>query len=173
MYRNGKDDSIRPLCAGAGCELGEAKDGGPLCAAERAAATDASTLSGLSILLIRFRSTFALSHNQTGPSYSRALEGHLMVKRGAGNGRGHVVLLFPFRTNSTSFALCSIAAGDAGRRATGAVLRTHQENHNQPIARIYKRGVCQASAFLMPAVAGRPLSHPTMLRRLLRSRNRS
>ena len=34
-----------------------------------------------------------------------------MVKRGAGNGRGHVVLPIPFRTNSSFFAICSIATG--------------------------------------------------------------
>ena len=85
-----------------------------------------------------------------------------MVKRGAGNGRVHVVLPIPFRTNSSFFALlhrrlrCGAANSWSGTT-------TYQENHNQPIARIYKRG--QPRALLMPAAAGAPLSQLTMPRR--------
>ena len=62
-----------------------------------------------------------------------------MVKRGAGNGRGHVVLPIPFRTNSSFFALLHrrLRYGAANSRSGTT---TYQENHNQPIARIYKRG---------------------------------
>ena len=42
-----------------------------------------------------------------------------MVKRGAGNGRGHVVLPIPFRTNSSFFALlhCRLRYGAANSRS--------------------------------------------------------
>jgi hypothetical protein len=86
-----------------------------------------------------------------------------MVKRGAGNGRGHVVLPIPFRTNSSYFAFCSITAGIV-RGGEQPERYYHVPGESQPAySPNIKKGV--AKSFLMPAAAGAPLSQPTMLRR--------
>ena len=148
----------------AGRSSGATKDENVLLAAKRAAADWTSTyhIGILFCCQIENLSSLRIPITMFGPSQRCAPEGDPGVKSGAGFGRVRVALPVLFRTHSPS-SDGSFAPSQPGQETAGAAGPTHQENHNQPIARKFKRGLSEAC--LMPAAAGAPLSQPTMLRR--------
>lgn len=100
-------------------------------------------------------SIFARSRNHTGPGYSRGPEGLQIGEERSRERKGPRGPTFPLPNQLLllrPLLLRRFEQRGGGRSGTA----THQENHNQPIARIYKRGLPGAKQ--MPAAAGAPLS---------------